>query len=203
MPFLAWLGNNDYDAIIMQQPGSLIPEQREMLLGYQPGTPISAMKEPYNGQQDYDLLFWIDSDILFQPEDFQKLVEADKPIISGAYAKDMKGNLAVALMHDGWKNHEKDSLISLTWKDLEGKTEPFIVVSSAMGFCLIQKGVFEKIKRPWFACSTVDLYRNGDKYLIGEDVYFSLNASYHGFVSWVHPLVKVAHLKQSAWTCAK
>jgi hypothetical protein len=201
IPFLLELDNHGINLVgIHHVGGSLVPEERMITLGYIPGRPLREFKEPWYGKDVYSHILFIDSDILWTYEDFEKLLLADKPIISGSYLKDEIGNLACAILSDDWKNHVPGSLLSLTLKDIEDKHVPFEVVSGAMGFQLVQHGVFEKISQPYFACKDVDLYKNGDRYLIGEDVFFSLNASYHGFSSWVHPEVVLPHVKRSAWT---
>ena len=40
---------------------------------------------PFQGQTDYDYIMWIDSDIIFKPEHFFKLLQHDKDIVSGLY----------------------------------------------------------------------------------------------------------------------
>ena len=42
-------------------------------------------QKPFDGKVDYDYLMWIDSDMVFTPEDFFKLIEHDKDIVSGVY----------------------------------------------------------------------------------------------------------------------
>jgi len=200
IPFLLELENHGIElAGIHHVSGSLVPEERMMTLGYVPGYPLREFKAPWNGKEDYTHILFIDSDILWTYQDFEKLLNADKQIISGAYMKDERGNLACALLHEDWKRHVPGSLISLTLKDIEGKTQPIEVVSGALGFQLVQNGVFEKLPQPYFACAPVDLYRNGDKYLIGEDVWFSLQAARADIKSWCHPEVILPHVKRSAW----
>ena len=41
-------------------------------------------QKPFNGKE-YDYILWIDNDIIFTPEDFQKLYKEDKDVISGLY----------------------------------------------------------------------------------------------------------------------
>ena len=39
----------------------------------------------FGGEIDYDYIMWIDSDIVFKPEQFFKLLDHDRDIISGLY----------------------------------------------------------------------------------------------------------------------
>ena len=58
---------------------------RGMLLGgnYSHG----PSQHPWQGKKEYDYIMWIDSDIVFKPEHFFKLLEHDKDIVSGLYLK--------------------------------------------------------------------------------------------------------------------
>ena len=40
---------------------------------------------PFQGQTDYDYMMWIDSDIIFKPEHFFKLLQHDEDVVSGLY----------------------------------------------------------------------------------------------------------------------
>ena len=42
-------------------------------------------QKPFDGKVDYDYIMWIDSDMVFKPEDFFKLIDHDKDIVSGMY----------------------------------------------------------------------------------------------------------------------
>jgi hypothetical protein len=42
-------------------------------------------QKPWSGKLDYDYMLWIDSDIIFKPEDFIKLLQMEVDIASGLY----------------------------------------------------------------------------------------------------------------------
>ena len=42
-------------------------------------------QKPFGGEIDYDYIMWIDSDIIFKPEQFFKLIDHDRDIVSGLY----------------------------------------------------------------------------------------------------------------------
>jgi len=42
-------------------------------------------QKPFDGKVDYDYLMWIDSDMVFEPENFFKLLDHDKDVVSGMY----------------------------------------------------------------------------------------------------------------------
>ena len=62
------------------------------------GASVSRGKgqKPFNGQIDYDYIMWIDSDIVFIPQHFQKLLSHKKEdIVSGIYMKDDGKHFAI------------------------------------------------------------------------------------------------------------
>ena len=73
---ITWAFSNEYS--------SNVADAREMTLN---GDNQNSIKEqrPFKGTVEYKKLFWIDSDIAWTPDDFMKLYESDKDVISGAY----------------------------------------------------------------------------------------------------------------------
>ena len=57
-----------------------------------------AAQRAFNGQLDYDYIMWIDSDILFTPEQFVRLLSHDVDIVSGLYL--MEGGIHYATVKD-------------------------------------------------------------------------------------------------------
>ena len=49
---------------------------------------MGVKQNPFGGQLNYDYLMWIDSDQVFSVEDFEKLLAANKDIVSGLYLMD-------------------------------------------------------------------------------------------------------------------
>lgn len=130
--------------------------------------------KPFFGEVEYDFIMWIDSDIVFNPEDVQKLIDRDLDIVAGLYnASD--GNFACQLDE--------------TVKEIK-KVQPVEVVWVGMGFMLMKCGVLENIDAPWFQSTLVD------GMFVTEDVYFCMMARKAGFKVFVDPEVTVRHLKE-------
>jgi len=49
---------------------------------------LGPNQKPYNKQLDYDYMLWIDSDIIFTVEQFDKLLSHQADIVSGLYFMD-------------------------------------------------------------------------------------------------------------------
>lgn len=179
--FDSWLKLDTYlkskgiEAIVSTAGGSNVSHVRERCVRpLRPGT--TRPKEPFFGEVDYDYIMWIDSDIVFNPQDFQTLLDKDREIIAGLYnASD--GNFACRVIDDA-----------------DGATKQVIEPVEAewvgMGFMLIKRGVLEMIEPPWFQSTVVD------GQFVTEDIYFCLMARKAGFKVYVDPEVTVRHLKE-------
>lgn len=126
---------------------------------------------PFGGKVDYDYLMWIDTDMVFEPEQFFDLLAHDVDIVSGA-AKSMDGEF--------------------TYRPLGGKQEGKLIkcAYNGMFWMLIKKGVFEKIEYPWF------LPMQEGKLMIGEDASFCRRARHAGFDVFCDPKIVIGHQKE-------
>jgi hypothetical protein len=168
--------------------GSLIAMVREMTIA---GQDVSnpSNQSPCSGQFTYNKIIWIDSDISWQTNDFFKLYESDKDIISGCY-----------LMEDRTVPiYDKTRGEMMPEKSLLNFKNPFKVVGCGFGFLAVKTGVFENIKRPWFgpvAIKSEDSENSKEELiLIGEDLSWCTKAINSGFDIWVDPEVRVTHQK--------
>ena len=46
---------------------------------------LGVDQKPFGGKIEYDYIMWIDSDMVFEPENFFKLIDHDKDVVSGIY----------------------------------------------------------------------------------------------------------------------
>lgn len=147
---------------------------------------------PFNGEIDYTHILWIDSDILFMPNDFNKLLIRDKKIIAGYYCLEnlVHSSVIQKIDFDVLKTKKHQNFMEM--KDLIGLVDPFTVELSGMGFMLIQKGVFEKLSYPWFK-PIID-----DNDFQGDDASFCTRIRELGETIWVDPTVRVGHEKRIA-----
>jgi hypothetical protein len=164
------------------------------------GADVSRGKfqKPFNGIE-YDYMMWIDSDIRFNNEMFQKLVEMNKDIASGWYAQpggDASGGFytpVVEKMEDEYfKQHGTYQF--LTTEELSKKEELIQVDYIGFGWVLIKQGVFEKIEYPWFAPKLLNIGEDIQD-VCSEDVAFCHDAKNAGFQIWLDPTCRVGHEK--------
>jgi hypothetical protein len=173
----------------LNQGGSLVAMARESTIGgYDTNNPL--MSEPCSGQFTYNKIIWIDSDIEWMPQDFFRLYNSEKDIVSGCY-----------LMEDRMipiYNQPRGGM--MPEKMLLEKTDTFKVAGAGFGFLAVKYGVFENMPRPWFGPVAIsntaeDKDSNPEFILIGEDLAWCTKAIKCGFDIWVDPKVRVVHQK--------
>ena len=157
---------------------------RSLLLGAD--RKFGQYQEPWQGKKNYDNIMWIDSDQVFEPNDFFKLLKHDNDIVSGLYLRKPQGDtlndipIEFACFNEDGKR--------LYTNEVNGELRK--VWSNGMGWMLIKKGVFEKIEYPWFGPIVTGLGFHG------EDVSFQLRAKDVGFDSYVDTSIVVGHEKE-------
>ena len=78
-----WCWQNGINAHVRTEYAPNIYSVRNVLLELGRLTPLNEMDTPFGGNLQYDYTMWIDSDMVFEPEDFKRLLDARKDIVSG------------------------------------------------------------------------------------------------------------------------
>ena len=140
---------------------------------------------PLLGQVSYKKIFWIDSDMSWNPSDF-----LDLDIVSGIYLSD-KG---VPMFSPLDEKQDVRAMISLT--------ETQEVAGVGFGFVCVKQGVFESMPRPWFDTKFVKFQdeQTGKEVFIpfGEDYSWCVSAREVGYKIFIDPLTKLTHHKKVA-----
>ena len=177
------LHNRDIEYELLSQYIPNVYQVRSLLLGAD--RKFGQYQIPWQGKKDYDYIMWIDSDQVFEPNDFFKLLEHDKDIVSGLYLrKPQSDSLSDIPIEFACFNENGKRLYT---NEVNG--ELIKVWSNGMGWMLVKKGVFEKIEYPWFGPIIEGLGFHG------EDVSFQLRAKDVGFDSYVDTSIIVGHEK--------
>ena len=166
-----------------------IYDARNLSLG---GHVTAGINQKPLGGIDYDYIMWIDSDIIFTPLHFQLLLGSDKDIVCGLYLLENGTNFAACQDYD-IEFFRKTGNFPLMLRH-EIPTDIFKVFFSGLGFSLIRRGVFEKIKYPWFPGTSYEL--NELKDFTMDDVGFCWKAQSANFNIFVNPKVVVGHEKK-------
>ena len=188
----AYCLNNNIQPLLSQKKSCNIYYVRNMCLG----ADVSRGKDqkPFNGQVDYDYIMWIDSDIIFNPQHFQKLLNNNKDIISGVYLMDDGKHFATCKEWDEEYFKKNGHFEFLTLKEINGRGMLTEVSYTGMGFMLVKKGVFESMEYPWFSPIPKKIGNMVDFTM--EDVSFCLKAKENGFKIFIDPTVIVGHEKK-------
>ena len=145
---------------------------------------------PLLGQVGYKKIFWIDSDISWEPSDFLALYNSPLDIVSGVYLSDQGVPMFSPL-------DEKQDIHQMI-----GATETVEVMGAGFGFICIKQGVFEAMKRPWFDTKFVKIEdeKTGKEFFIpfGEDYSWCISAREVGYKVFIDPITKVTHHKKIA-----
>jgi len=187
-----------HQVMISQQYSSVVHFARAKCLG---GDVLKGSdQKPFQGSVDYDVMMWIDSDVIFKPEDFFALLESPHDVTAGMYMMEDLQHFATV------KEWNEDFFLKTgTFKfmrpeDVVGAPQYVPVAYTGMGWMMIRKGVVEDIKYPWFYS---DLQRiNGVDSSTGplvdmnsEDVAFCRSLQAAGHQIHVDTKIRVGHQK--------
>ena len=147
---------------------------------------------PGNGKYTYDKIFMIDSDIVWEPNQFLNFLKMDFDIISGVYYEKTGAYAMVHKNGDGSGPMPREEV-----QKLQTENKLIEVYGVGLGFVCVKKGVFEKIKRPWFRMGVMPLEIDNVQYdiPIGEDLYFCETVSKNNHKIIVDPNTVVGHVK--------
>jgi hypothetical protein len=184
---VAELGKRDITWGFSSQYSSHVATAREASLN---GSNHNNIKDsrPFQGEFTYDKILWIDSDIMFTPEDVIKAYESPYDVVSGAYT--LASGEVVA--------YEKIAGMPFSMDDIKNKTEPFKISSAGMGFFCMKSGIFESFSRPWFQSVEATVDFDGEQFtfpLVGEDISLCKRITDAGFEIWLDPSIKLIHQK--------
>lgn len=182
---------NNITPILSQYSSCNIYYVRTMCLG---GRSIDGRtQKPFQGKINYDYLMWIDSDIIFNIKQFDKLLSHDLDIVSGLYKMQNKTHYATVKNWDV-DTYKKNGCFDFLKPDDIKTNELFEVSYTGFGFMLIKKGVFEKIEYPWFKPRFIEMDHITEFTM--EDVTFCLEAKEKGFKIMIDPTIVVGHEKK-------
>lgn len=146
-------------------------------------TGLRKHAKPFGGRP-YDFMMWIDNDSVYTPEDFFRLLEADKDIISGMVPMNAEGAGAFGLSEGAVTKFVN---LHAVRQDAPMRDWHFC----GFAFLLVRQGVFETLDFPWF--QEVPYEEDGRVILPGEDIDWCRRIHAKGFKIWAHPAVRIGH----------
>jgi hypothetical protein len=182
---ISWIFQSEYASIITNAREATITGSRNLEV-FNPA--------PGKGQYTYDKLFMIDSDIVWNPEQFLRLYASNKDLISAVYFEAQGADAMVHRAKNDFKPMKREEIQLLQQLD-----EPIEVYGVGLGFMCVKSGVFESLKRPWFGLGKVIQEVDGVVYELplGEDLYFCEKVAEQGHQVYLDPQVIVGHVKSN------
>ena len=156
---------------------SIVHLARYSCLMINPESTCKICLNPFS-ETTYDYIMWIDSDMVFNPEHFEKLLKAKKEVITGLYR--IENTNLLGCFDTNNKRIDVDYI-----KNNSGVIE---VSFSAMGFMLIKRGVYERMPFPYFSVP-------GESGMLSETLSFCHNLSKANIPIHAHLDVVVGHEK--------
>jgi hypothetical protein len=149
---------------------------------------------PFNGELKYDYLLWIDSDIIFDFNQFLKLLNRNVPIVSGLYLMSNKIHYATVVNWDE-EYFKNNNVFKFSMpKDFENITSLVEVNYTGLGFMLFKFGTLETLTYPWFKPIFYQIDNTYD--FCSEDVGLCKSLIAKGHKIYIDPTVIVGHQKE-------
>jgi hypothetical protein len=139
---------------------------------------------PFSGGIEAKKVIFIDSDIVWNIEDLEKILHTDKDIMCGAYFLESGQDMCIV---------DKDGLF-MDMSKIKDRSDIFEILSGGMGFVSVNYEVLEKIGFPWFNTLYLKDEENGIQF-IGEDTFFFYRAQEEGFKIFCDPSIRIGHEK--------
>lgn len=160
-------------------------------------------QKPFQGLIEYDYIFWIDSDVLFTPDQVLALINSPHDVTCGMYMMEDMSHFAVVKKWDieFFKKHYTFKFLTQQDIDLHKKHSKlqYMEVSYAgMGFMCIKKNVIENLNYPWFWRPLERISVDGAPEMVemsSEDVCFCRNLQDRGTKIILDTTIRVGHEK--------
>ncbi len=174
---LKYCHKNNIQAELSNGYVSIVHLARYSCLMINPESTCNICLNPFS-ETTYDYIMWIDSDMVFNPLHFQKLLDAKKQVITGLYRIESSNVYGCYDLNN--KRIDVDYL-----QNNSGVIE---VSFAAMGFMLIKNGVYEEMPFPYFSVP-------GESGMLSETLSFCQNLSKANIPIHAHLDVVVGHEK--------
>ena len=181
-----------HQVMISQQYSSVVHFARAKCLG---GDVLKGPdQKPFQGNVEYDIMIWIDSDILFKPQDIFDLIESPHDVTAGMYMMEDLQHFATVKEWNTDYFKQYGTFKFLRPDDVVGAGHYMEVAYTGMGFMAIRKGVVEDLKYPWFF-SPLETIGDGLVDMNSEDVSFCKAMTAAGRAVHVDTKIRVGHQK--------
>ena len=176
----------DFQTYFLSSIGGYIPENRNLL--------VQQYIDAKNDIGKIDLVLWLDSDMVFEYKDLQKLYENmtlfNADMVTALYFAHRKGEKVHLAMI------EKDGIYHSIPKEIIDKVPTVVNVDSAgLGFTLMKASVLDKMIEKQ-GNNRIFRFTENEHGFVGEDNDFFKRAKDAGFDLFLCPKIVVGHVKQ-------
>lgn len=159
------LNDNDVDFEVKIKAGTLVYLAREELTSY-------ALSFGFTH------VLWLDSDMIFNEDVADELLDTGKEFISGIF-------------HARRPGHQSCIFKSLTpperYKWDEYPNDTFAIAGCGMACTLVKTTVLQEVRKTYGSCFT-------PSQMLGEDLAFCKKATDLGFAIWAEPTLRIGHI---------
>lgn len=188
-----WLSSRGLTYHFISQYSSFVPNARENTATDSYGADWDTVMLG-GGKFTYEKVIWIDSDVSWSIEAFERILKSERQIVSGMVAVGRDGRIGAMRLN------EKGHPVSLNAMEFLLEGEPVEVDGVGFAFLGIKAGVFEKMSRPWFKIREIGIEGASYPVMLGEDYSWCVGAKEAGFKIYLDPLVRVEHHKAVVFT---
>jgi cellulose synthase/poly-beta-1,6-N-acetylglucosamine synthase-like glycosyltransferase len=136
-----------------------------------------------------DYFFFIDSDMIFAHDTLDKLIEADKDIITGLYFQKHKPHYPLLLKIRELSDLEHYTRKKYVWHTEYKLNEIEEIDACGAGALLVKSDVFKKVNSPWF-----DFKIDNIGCPVGEDIFFCRKLQNNGYKIYSHNGTMIDHI---------
>jgi hypothetical protein len=205
------LKSGNFNVLLSNEYSSCVHLARARCLGL--SVDRGPVQKPWNGEVPYDVLVWIDSDMVFRSRDVLDLIQATEqyPVVSGLYMMDDRQHFCAVEKFDNdyfVRNCHFEALTAARISEWTRQTgNPYLpCVFVGLGFCAFRHGILEdpRLKYPYFY-SPVQSIKTGRadvpeyRDLVSEDASLFHNLIEAGLISsiMVKTDLRVGHEKST------
>lgn len=187
-----WCISNNITPILSNNYDPVVYYARNKVLGG--NTRKGINQKPFQGKVKYDYIMWIDSDMVFEPSDFETLLQMNTDIASGIYKMQGGKEYATVVEMRDQDYINEGRYVFLTDNQLSKLSNSFEVDYTGFGWILFKKGVLENLEYPWFKPHWFD-YGNNIKEFTSEDVGICKSLREKGYSIIVNKSLIIGHEK--------
>lgn len=190
-----------FDIVFTNNYNANIYHCRANLLGA--SNQAGVRQKPWQGRLEYDYIFFIDSDQVFEPEHIFRMLgimitQPDVQVLSGMTVMADNSHTPIVLDWDieffkknaRFEYKTPQELIDLAKQSPNGLVEAF---HAGFAFLVVKKGVFEQIDYPWFQPAFHKIDQSYD--FSSEDVSWYHKIHKTGIKLWIDPGTYIGHEK--------